>query len=123
MSGEFEPLRLTSGKSRERLSQTDVIQTDGAKRSQPISDLLGVSKKLYGLGNRQIQDLSDVEPAIFHFKNLFTKTAPMALGTRSVDIREKLHLDFLESFAATSIASSAFYIEGESGRGITPKPR
>ena len=53
----------------------------------------------------------------FHFQNVRLKTSAFAFGAAHVKIAQELHLDFLETGAATTFAASAAGVEGERARG------
>ena len=123
MGGKLQPLRLPARESGERLPQANVLQTHRAQRLKPVADLRGILKKIPCLGHRQLQNLTDIAPAVAYFEDLLAETASLALAARSVNIREKLHFDLFKSLAAAGLAPAPFDVERKGGGGITPQAR
>ncbi len=121
--GQFQPLRFAARERCQRLPETDVFQSDGAKRRQCVVDFLGVFEEFQRFGDREIEDLADILAAIKHFQDFFTETAAVTLGTGSVHVGEKLHLDFFKALATAGLAAAALDIERESRRRVTAQAR
>src|SRR5262249_5626890 len=93
--GELQALRFAAGKRRQRLPQADVVEAHGPQRAQPVLDIGRVFEELDRLRDRQVQHVVDRAAAVGDFEDLLAETAPLALGTRRVNVGEKLHLDLL----------------------------
>ena len=64
--------------------------------------------------NSQIQDVIDGFPFVAYFQRLSVVTFSLTCLAQNLNVGKEVHLDESDSGAAACLASSAFYVEGES---------
>ena len=127
VTGQFEPLGLTSRERRHGLSQGQVIQTHRLQGAQPLEHGLVVGEERHGFGDGHLQNVRyglarAVAPRQLDFQDLVPEAPPAACPAAQVHVAEKLHLDVLESLAGTVRATAVAGIEAEGAGRVAPLP-
>ena len=110
---QLEPLRLAAGQGVERLPEAHVVQAHVLQGLQPAAEGCRVVEKGHRLCHSQLQDVSDGTALVRHFQYLAAKTRPVAVRAGDEDVRQELHVDFLEAAPLTCFAASPCGVEGE----------
>ncbi len=121
--GQFQPLRFAARHGSERLAQMEVIESDIGQRLQTPHGVRLIGKKLECFVDRHPEDVMDGFAVPGDFQNLGAETGSVALRTGDVDVREKLHLDLLETLAITGRTTPIRHVEGELRRCVATQLR
>ena len=120
--GQLEALGLAAGKRGHGLAQAEVVEPHPGQRPEPRQDLRPVREELHGFGHGEAEHVADVPAAVGHFQHFPAVAGAAAFRTGGEDVREELHLDLLEPFAAAGLAAPALHVEREGGRRVAPEP-
>ena len=91
----------------------DVAQSDVAQRLELVVEAREVLEEVAGLVDGHVEDFGDIAALEAHIEGLGVVALAVALFAGHVDVREELHLDFLDAVAGADLASAALDIEGE----------
>src|SRR5829696_4726028 len=76
---DLDALRLSTGKRRGRLSQTEVAEADLVEHLQPAQHLRRAAEERQRLADGEIEDLVNRAAAIAHFEHLRLEALAVAL--------------------------------------------
>src|SRR5207245_8643946 len=118
MRRKFQTLRFTPGKSRGRLPQPQIAQSDLVEDLQLRGAPGRARGTRQGLAHREMKHLVDVPVAIAHFEHAALEARSTALLTDKFHISQELHLDGDRAVALARLTPPAGDVERESPRVI-----
>ncbi len=126
--GELQPLGFTAGQRRHGLAESQVIETDGSQRLEPVEHLAVVGEEHDRLGDRHFQHVGDAERRAVvapdaHLEDLRTEALAVAVRAAQVHVGEELHLDVLEAVAAAGRAAAVAGVEAERAERVAALDR
>src|SRR3989442_426286 len=117
MRRKFQTLRFTPRKSRGRLPQPQIAQSDLVEDLQLRGDPGRAREKRQGLAHRELKHLVDVPVAIAHFEHAALEARSTALLTDKFHISQELHLDGDRAVSLARLTPPAGDVERESPCG------
>src|SRR5262245_55548951 len=117
---EPEPLRFAAGQSVEQLTESQITESNLLQDEERPCQRLRFSQrgeKLHRFAHRKLKHFVNRAPCQLDLLYVRLETPPFALRATHIEIAQELHLDLLETGAATPFATDAAGIEGESARG------
>src|SRR3989454_9151053 len=114
MRRKFQTLRFTPGKSRGRLPQPQIAQSDLVEDLQLRGDPGRAREKRQGLAHRELKHLVDVPVAIAHFEHAALEARSTALLTDKFHISQELHLYGDRAVSLARLTPPAGDVERES---------
>ncbi|HZJ16036.1 MAG TPA: hypothetical protein VFD27_13370, partial [Chthoniobacteraceae bacterium] len=117
---ELEPLRFAAGQSVERLTEPKITEPNLLQDAERPCQRLCFSQsgeKLHRFAHRELKHFVNRAPCQLDLLYVRLETPPFALRATHIKIAQELHLDLLETGAATPFATAAAGVERESARG------
>src|SRR6476620_11644155 len=109
MPDELETLRFAAGKRVEWLPEAHITKSHFFQNPKRPRERLAFPervKKFDRFAHRKFQEFVSGATFQFHFEHVRLETSPFAFRAAHVEIAQELHLDFLETGPATTLAAA-----------------
>src|SRR4051812_4911712 len=116
LRGELDPLCLTAGERRRRLTEPHVAEADLDEGPHVPGDRGNGGEELGRLLDRHVEHLRDRLALEVHLERLAVVPRAVTHLAGDVDVREEVHLDLDSAVTGARLAAAALDIEGESPR-------
>ena len=127
MAGQLEALGLAARQRGNRLAKVQVAEARRPAGAQGPAEPPACRRRSGGLVHRQVQHIGDRAGPVsalaaveFHLQHLGAVASAVAFGAAQIDIAKELHLDMLETVAATGGAAAVAGVETEGARRVAP---
>jgi hypothetical protein len=122
LTGQFNPLRLTTGQRSSILTQLDITQTHIHQSLQLARHHRHRLIKAQRILNGHLQNLMDIATLIANIQRFAVIALTLALITGHINIRQEMHRHLNHPIALTGLAPPTLDVETETARLITPRP-